>query len=311
MPTIQDKLNRFKENHGVTFTLDTIDRIPAKFRYLDNFLFEKENPHPHRDKYWRGLMYVINAHVEKRLTLNPAGAYDFSTINVTGIIHDYEEIMAQRYEENEKDQRKRGRYEGMKALTLLDKVEASLKQNYNQKLSGVWADQLIKGTLSLDKMKNVAGINDLAIRQNSENAPQALANVIRLKQAMDSVSEKRSWLWYATHWVGGIQEYLFRKDLQKKLVEYSEDLNYDVATVTTEVADLVVTGAITNIEAFREKAKDYKKTQQLNQEQTAQHNETLRSPLPEVVTEQSSVPVAAPVEPKPATTNAPTNGITN
>ena len=98
MATSAELMEKFQNKYAIDISFEQMEKtsqeIAQKFKYLDNFLIEKDTKTSDAQKYMNGLLTMFNRSIENRLKASVSGkAYNLSDLDAVQFIRDYEEIM--------------------------------------------------------------------------------------------------------------------------------------------------------------------------------------------------------------------------
>lgn len=256
---LSQHMSDFHTKYHVTVNFNAMERFSGKFKYLDNFLFEKKEAHPERKQFMSGLLYLLHAHIQHEIKMTRGASYDLSKLNFVDFLVDYEDMMAQKHVEQGTGTRER--FEGIKpGKVFSDALRAT--EIFNKSLGEIWAHNIRKGTLELSDMKACTrGIRDDFNTKNAlvtEKDKADLANVVLAQQAMERACQARTWLWRIFNFVTLIQENLYLSELNEQIRFYRETKHFPVDTIAEKYSASMINEA-------RETSKVYAK------ERTAQN----------------------------------------
>ena len=199
MPGLDEKIALFNRTYGASLSIDILDNtLGKKLAYINNFLLDPKPEVSPKKQYLNTLTNVILYCIDKKLKINPDGAYRVSDLNIPAMIRDYEDIMKERKQETEYS-RQREPYEGIKYETVVKYVMKNTEK-YDKMLSMVWMDNILNKTLSIQDMKAVTDdaikiLGGLKKETFTEAHKPLLHNLVSAMHALEGVRQQRGRLW--------------------------------------------------------------------------------------------------------------------
>ena len=230
MPNLEkfnNLVKKFNDDYGINFSYEEYERHALKFKYLDNFLFEKKTSNPELNMYVSMLSRALNEHMKSFTKMRGAANYDLTNFNVVDFIDRFEEIIQERHdayqvEAQEPKQRK------LREGANLDKLSQGMLgrlEEYNKPLGTIWGENIVKEVSSRELLETLAynSINRIDNRKADDSVDlyeDAITNIVRAKKAMEEVRKNRGFLFAIFSFRINGKEKAFLNKLNEKLEEY-------------------------------------------------------------------------------------------
>ena len=259
-------MEKFQRKYNLPVTIEEVETMQTKFRYLDNFLFEKQDKNPEGKKYLNGLMYLLNRHIER--TIYPTGGKDYflNKIDFIEFIRDYETVMQARHEEKNPDKPRKAN-EGI-GNTILKEVVART-QKYNKSMVEIYAEGIKSGFIELPDLKHTTDCmyEDVKTTIVPSMTVSGMRTGILAYEAMKKVTSERGFWWKVNpfNWGRARQEKNYMKQLEAEIAEWRER-KLPVDSILAEYSKPALEEAYEKVETYRQQrlqAAAEKKAQQV------------------------------------------------
>ena len=221
---LERKIAEFNAQHNATLTQAMLDTPPKKLKGLDLHSFYKKKRHVQRAiLYHRRVAAVLMETLKNGVKINETCYYTLPELNISKFLDDFEETMKLRQEELEYD-RKRKPYEGIPQEKLLNHL-VDLTKRYDRKLSDVWADSVIEGSMTVKEMKRITDrmyteFRDAQDPKNLEfDQRKKLGCCITALYAMQALREKRDFWFKIRHPFLNSDEKAYLLQLERRYTE--------------------------------------------------------------------------------------------
>ena len=227
------------EFHYGTIDFRAMEIVQQKFKYLDNFLFERKDKNPELTKYRGGLSFLIHNYLNERLKINNDLDYDLGKLDFVEFVERYEAMMAAIHKENHPDGTpERKPYLGKSRSAFVKDLKA-FTQSYNKPLNEIWSDMIVKDQISFDEIKEVVAGNIQSINHFLDEKAKSKPNTIETQEfrnvlsrigeaspsasfaslhmarlALDKAWKDRSVFWRIIHPIEAVQQYIYKKTWQ-------------------------------------------------------------------------------------------------
>ena len=235
---------------------------------LDDFVMSSSPEDKARNVYISTLSSALTDYISKKVKIEPGKNYDLANIDVGGFIAEFDKVIdAIRSDEAEKEKTEytHRKFEGLPFDRVANEAWARVAPGFNKPLHEIWAGQIRKGSLSLEQLQRITNsstrlLDDMTDpnRSYSTAANKDLADVITIKNAMETAISKRSWISYLNpfNWGPYGRESSYLRELNGKINTYRES-NFPVDDVVPAIyTGNMLEGAQSNLTTY---IADYKK----------------------------------------------------
>lgn len=298
--TLDERIAAFNKKYQTKFSLKALETLVEKFKYLDDYLFEKPKEVTPQHKYYTGLTRLWKDYIEQTTqmaALNEPKSYDMSKVDAVGFLHDYEQIIAQNHAENGKGERKA--YEGIKVDKLLDGVLATTAK-YNRPITDVWAERIKKGNMPISNMREVTDDDHSIVRYHKgavftdRREEKRFENVVLAQNAMQKVCESRGWAYKIFAFPFHLYQLSYLNDLTAKVNSYREN-GLPVDRVIQKYSNNMLENAYDGVAKFKQEYKERTLADKKVESEQLEKNEQV---ITEDVKTRESIQMPNPLEQK-------------
>ena len=212
---------------------------------IDDFAMDTSPARKAQNVYISTLSSALTDYISKKVKIEPGKNYDLANIDIGGFITAFDDVMnAIRSDEAEKENTEytHRKFEGLPMNRVANEAWARVAPGFNKPLHEIWAGQIRKGSLSLDQLQRITNSSTRlldgmvgSIGYNSA-ANKDLADVITIKNAMETAISKRSWISYLNpfNWGPYGRESSYLRELNGKINTYRES-NFPVDNVVPAI----------------------------------------------------------------------------
>ena len=213
---------------------------------MDDFTMDTSPERKAQNVYISTLSSALTDYIIKKVKIEPQKSYDLANIDIGGFITAFDDVMnAIRSDEADKEKTEytHRKFEGLPFDRVANEVWARVAPRYNKPLHEIWAGQIRRGTLPLEQLQRITSsstrlLDDMTGPNHSYNsaANKDLADVITIKNAMETAISKRSWISYLNpfNWGPYGRESSYLRELDGKINTYREN-NFPVDDVVPAI----------------------------------------------------------------------------
>ena len=254
---------KYDLNLNIQTEYDGANRISS----IDDFSMDTSPARKAQNVYISTLSSALTDYISKKVKIEPGKNYDLANIDVGGFIAEFDKVIdAIRSDEAEKEKTEytHRKFEGLPFDRVANEAWARVAPGFNKPLHEIWAGQIRKGSLSLEQLQRITNSSTRlldgmvgSIGYNSA-ANKDLADVVTIKNAMETAISKRSWISYLNpfNWGPYGRESSYLRELNGKINTYREN-NFPVDSVVPAIySGNMLEGAQSNLTTY---IADYKK----------------------------------------------------
>jgi hypothetical protein len=232
MPTSKELIEKFEAEYGLPGAFEAVEKRADQFKYLDDFLFERQGNA--NQKYVSGIVNMLNIYAESKIKPTAAGTgYSMKEMNTIQFMRDYDEIMQAKHEEtNPGVERKPHNGIGGRVMD----AAAACMETYSKSLVDLWAERIKAEALSLDYMRGLTDNIHRTFRDKNSLEDtvdtRTAETAVLIHAAMAKVTAERGWGWKLNpfNWVRWYQESRYMSQLTAQMPRYAE-LGIDLEAV--------------------------------------------------------------------------------
>ena len=235
---------KFRDKYGVDYNIAGEYELARKLSSLDAFTIESTPEEKNQNSYKSMLGTAISYYLENKVRLEGGKKYDMTDFNIGEFINEFDNVMKgvlTDYAEKEGEKYEHKQYAG---LSFNDVATAAWGRasGYNRPLADIWASQIRKGTLTLDRLQritqNSTNMLDGMIKSGTnytDVVKSDLANVVMAKNTLEAAKNQRSWISWLNpfNWGPYGRENAYLKELNAKLQTYSQN-NFPIENALPE-----------------------------------------------------------------------------
>ena len=263
---------------------------------FDDFVMSSSPEDKARNVYISTLSSALTDYISKKVKIEARKDYDLANIDVGGFIAEFDKVIdAIRSDEAEKEKTEytHRKFEGLPFDRVANEAWARVAPGFNKPLHEIWAGQIRKGSLSLEQLQRITNSSTRLLddmtgpnRSYSTAANKDLADVITIKNAMETAISKRSWISYLNpfNWGPYGRESSYLRELNGKINTYRES-NFPVDDVVPAIyTGNMLEGAQSNLTTY---IADYKKANPTSVREPV----SKKAPAPQKAPEPEKIPV--------------------
>ena len=233
---------KYDLNLNIQKEYDGANRISS----IDDFSMDTSPARKAQNVYISTLSSALTDYISKKVKIEPQKSYDLANIDVGGFIAEFDKVIdAIRSDEAEKEKTEytHRKFEGLPFDRVANEAWARVAPGFNKPLHEIWAGQIRKGSLSLEQLQRITNsstrlLDDMTDpnRSYSTAANKDLADVITIKNAMETAISNRSWISYLNpfNWGPYGRESSYLRELNGKINTYRES-NFPVDDVVPAI----------------------------------------------------------------------------
>jgi hypothetical protein len=188
MPGSKELIEQFEAKYGIPGAFEAVEKRADQFKYLDDFLFERQGDA--NKKYVSGIVNMLNIYAESKIKPTAAGTgYSMKEMNTIQFMRDYDEIMQTKHEETNPDVERKP-YNGIGSRVM--DAAAACMETYSKSLVDLWVERIKVGTFSLDNMRGHTDMlhNEFLNKSSLENTVdrRAAETAVLIHAAMAKVA---------------------------------------------------------------------------------------------------------------------------
>ena len=217
--TSVEKMSQFRAKYNITETFEEMDLSTRKFKYLDNFLFEKDSKNSLKKEFAKGLLFMLDGYIDGLLMPGVNGkAYNTDAFDIKEFIREFEDAMVTKHQEtNPNVERKKYAGNGIKMLdTIVERLNF-----HNKSLYTLWVDRIKTAKFDIPKVR---AVTDNIYQNTKDKASLAddkeVETTVMMYKAMEQAYGKRSIGWKLTHWIRWYQEATYLDKLKEQVREF-------------------------------------------------------------------------------------------
>ena len=259
---------KFKDKYGVDYNIAGEYELARKLSSLDAFTIESTPEEKIQNSYKSMLGTAISYYLENKVRLEGGKKYDMTDFNIGEFINEFDNVMKgvlTDYAEKEGEKYEHKQYAG---LSFNDVATAAWGRasGYNRPLADIWASQIRKGTLTLDRLQritqNSTNMLDGMIKNGTnytDVVKSDLANVVMAKNTLEAAKNQRSWISWLNpfNWGPYGRENAYLKELNAKIQTYSQN-NFPVENALPEEYGKSILGKA--LQDLKEDVKTFERT---------------------------------------------------
>lgn len=230
MSTEKDFLDaqaKFNTTYGINFSIKDHQKNHRTSTRLDILSTDEDRAREPITEYLDTLSTALQLYLRSKTDMKKGKAYNSSNISIGKFIEEFDELMEIKHE-SELAPEKASTYKpllGMSHERVFNFMWNEVGR-FNRPLPEIWASDLLKNRYTMAQIKDVtrdaiSTLDNLRPDDLGENRKE-LANLVRAKQAMETVRKNRGFFWriWFRNWDRNSEEKAYLRELTEKIEEY-------------------------------------------------------------------------------------------
>lgn len=225
-----EQISSFNSNYNLNYDIKGEFEIHTKFGAVEDFTLVSSPQRKIQKAYLKTLNNAIKAYLEEKTKMQADKKYDLSDVSIKGFVSEFDKVINAILTDAAPEDKpyEHTPFAGASESFMAANAWNAVKQ-FNKPLHEIWADQIRKGTLTLDDLQTYTrGSADMLDRmidnkmQYTDAAKKNLATVVMAKKTMEEAINKRSWTSWLNplNWGPNRRENARLEELNAKLASY-------------------------------------------------------------------------------------------
>ena len=220
------ELKEFNKKYTLNYSISEHYDFKKKMKTLSNFAMNADYANADLNLYVETLTDALSAKLESISKIESGRLYRPVDFSIGDFIESFDKLMQAKFADEAKENKTPNTHKPLEGATYAAVANAVWKQvkRFDKPTPDIWAESMLRGNLTLEDIKSVLDpAKERMLHGNNEEVDYSelsdYFNVYMAKQALDKVTEKRSFWWKA--WPGNWRQW-YRES------QYAEQLGNDL-----------------------------------------------------------------------------------